>query len=566
VPGGTVESIGPVELKCLGPSLIQICLPKTPAMVSITPIIVPPYAPTGVSAVAGDQRATVSFTPPAVDGGSPIKFYTVYAKTKSGAFDQTATTSRSPITVTNLTAGQSYTFTVTATNRVGEGPASAPAAAVVPYRTPGPPTIASATPGNGQATVAVSRSSADQNLGNPITSYTVTARLGVNVTSGPGITATGTNSPITVSGLTNGQNYTVTVYASNLAGNGPESAPKVVFPATVPGATTNLVATNATPAGATSGSVSVTLTPPADNGGSPVLNYVVTAQPGGITTVTGNPTVVVGGLQVGTSYTFTAHATNAVGSGPESLPSNSVVPAPVGIPSPPVTPAAAPNNQMAFVSFSPPFTDGGSPIASYTVTAQPGGITATDTQSPILVMGLTNGTRYTFTVTATNTAGGTSQPSQPTSPVTPRVPSGPPPANDNFANAKAISGASGSVASTNVGATVEPGEPTIQDQAGGASVWYRWTAPTSGTVRFDTCTAFPAMDPNIEAFIGNSVTSLIPLGPGPGRDCPPNQFGSEVTFVVNANQAIYIKLDGVNFFSNANPPSEGPFSLEWGMQ
>jgi hypothetical protein len=326
--------------------------------------------------------------------------------------------------------------------------------------------------------------------------------------------------------------------------------------------------TNATPVGATSGSVSVTLTPPGNDGGRPVQSYTVTAQPGGITAVSSSPTVVVGGLQLGTSYTFTAHATNAVGSGPESSPSNSVVPTPVGIPSPPVTPAATPNDQMAFVSFSPPFDSGGSPIASYTVTSQYGGITATGVSSPILVMGLTNGTTYTFKVTATNTAGGTSQPSQATQPVTPRVPTGPAPANDNFTNAQAISGVSGSVSNTNVGATVEPGEPTIQDQRGGASVWYRWTAPASGgTVRFDTCTAYPAMDPNIEAFIGNRVSNLTPWGPGPGRDCPANQFGSEVTFTVSAGQAISIKLDGINFPDNSHiPPSEGPFTLEWAMQ
>ena len=60
--------------------------------------------------------------------------------------------------------------------------------------------------------------------------------------------------------------------------------------------------------------------------------------------------------------------------------------------------------------------------------------------------------------------------------------------------------------------------------------------------------------------------SLFQRPARPGRDCPPNQFGSEVTFNVFAAQVIYIKLDGVNFFSNANPPSTGPFSLEWAMQ
>jgi len=187
-----------------------------------------------------------------------------------------------------------------------------------------------------------------------------------------------------------------------------------------------------------------------------------------------------------------------------------VVPTPVGTPSPPVTPAATVGDQIAFLIFSAPFDSGGSPIASYTVTSQPDGITVTGASSPILVTGLTDGTTYTFTVTATNTAGGTSQPSQPTTPITPHVPSGPPPANDNFANAQAISGATGSVTATNVGATVEAGEPTIQNVRGGASVWYRWTAPSNGTVRFDTCTAIPAMDPNIEAFIGSSVSGLNP--------------------------------------------------------
>jgi hypothetical protein len=61
--------------------------------------------------------------------------------------------------------------------------------------------------------------------------------------------------------------------------------------------------------------------------------------------------------------------------------------------------------------------DGGAPITGYTVTSSPdathpGGLTASGTASPITVTGLTNATRYTFTVTATNSAG-TSAASQP---------------------------------------------------------------------------------------------------------------------------------------------------------
>src|SRR3974390_2438119 len=46
------------------------------------------------------------------------------------------------------------------------------------------------------------------------------------------------------------------------------------------------------------------------------------------------------------------------------------------------------------------------------------------------------------------------------------------PVNDNFANATAITGPSGSVSGSNVGATVEPGEPSLTGNPGGQSVWY----------------------------------------------------------------------------------------------
>jgi hypothetical protein len=88
----------------------------------------PDSAPTGVTATAGNRQATVSFTPPASDGGSAILFYTV--TTSPDTFSATGTAS--PITVPDLTNGKSYTFTVTATNAFGTGPASAPSNSVVP--------------------------------------------------------------------------------------------------------------------------------------------------------------------------------------------------------------------------------------------------------------------------------------------------------------------------------------------------------------------------------------------------------------------------------------------------
>src|SRR4029077_15365938 len=80
------------------------------------------------------------------------------------------------------------------------------------------------------------------------------------------------------------------------------------------------------------------------------------------------------------------------------------------------------------------------------------------------------------------------------------------PANDNFINAQVIINASGTIQGSNVGATKEPGEPSIALNDGGASVWYRWTAPANLTITFQTVNS--DFDTIMGVFTGNSVDAL----------------------------------------------------------
>ena len=77
-------------------------------------------------------------------------------------------------------------------------------------------------------------------------------------------------------------------------------------------------------------------------------------------------------------------------------------------PDAPTIGTASAGNTQATVPFTAPSSDGGSAITSYTATSSPGDFTGTISQSgsgSIIVSGLTNGTAYTFTVTATNAIG-----------------------------------------------------------------------------------------------------------------------------------------------------------------
>jgi hypothetical protein len=90
-----------------------------------------PDAPTIGTATAINSEATVPFTAPSSDGGSAITYYTA----TSSPGDITGTLSQAgsgSITVTGLSNGTPYTFTVTATNAIGTSLASAASSSITP--------------------------------------------------------------------------------------------------------------------------------------------------------------------------------------------------------------------------------------------------------------------------------------------------------------------------------------------------------------------------------------------------------------------------------------------------
>ncbi len=267
-----------------------------------------PDAPTGVTAARGNAQATVSWTAPASDGGSPITGYQLeYRATSSPTWIAFPTTATSPQTVTGLTNGTQYIFQVAAVNGVGTSTFT-PSNAVTPATVPDAPTNVTALRGNAQATVSWTAVPPASNGGAEITKYQYSS----DGTTWLDLLATATSE--TVTGLTNGTEYTFQVRAVNDVGPGAPGSTSVT-PATVPGAPTGVTAVSDT-----AGEATVSWGAPSD-GGSPITGYELRRSPNAAvptwTPVTVTPatatTQTVTGLNNGTEYIFEVRAVNDVG-------------------------------------------------------------------------------------------------------------------------------------------------------------------------------------------------------------------------------------------------------------
>ena len=378
--------------------------------VAVTPRTIP-GVPTAVVANGGNGQVTASWAAPASNGGSPITGSTARAFTAltGGTLAASCTTTGTSCVIGGLANGTTYYVEVAAANAVGTGAPSTPRVAVTPRTTPGASTGVLLTPGAGQLGIAWTAPASTG--GSPITGYT--ARAFTAATGGSPVASCTITGALTcvIGGLVNGTTYYVDAIATNAAGDGANSSPRVAgVPRTVPGSPANVAVKSG------NGQLAVTWVAPATSGGSAITGYAArafTASSGGTVvrscTTTGALGCTIPSLVNGTTYYVEVVASNAAGTGLPSSPR--VTGVPMTVPNAVRSLAATAQNAQVLTGWQVPAFDGGSPITGYTVrawsAARAGTLVSSCTAATTscTVPGLVNGTTYFLDVVAVNAVG-----------------------------------------------------------------------------------------------------------------------------------------------------------------
>ena len=360
----------------------------------------------------GDAKSLrVTWRPPASSGGLTIRRYEVVGTTTGNFPRMTRSCTRSATTdlqctFGNLDLSQGWEFRVQATNALGKGGVGA----VTFTSGPGQPRLR-ALPEALEVRWSTPRWKEWQpdgrgNIEIPH-SYTARASPGGRTCTVAGFSST----TCTITGLTTGTEYTVTVVITSMYfcyAKGPcvsEDASPPSASATPLGASVRPGSPEIRGAVSSEGRITAKWRAPTSDGNSSIIGYTATAVPGGATcTTTGALACAIDGLSPGAEYFVTVRAVNAVGTGPTSERLTRTTP--LMVPDQPRTPLIQAPPGSIEVGWAAPDFDGGTAISGYTATASPGGAQcSTDGATTCTINGLPHGTDYEVTITATNAVG-----------------------------------------------------------------------------------------------------------------------------------------------------------------
>ena len=137
------------------------------------------------------------------------------------------------------------------------------------------------------------------------------------------------------------------------------------------------------------------------------------------------------------------------------------------------------------------------------------------------------------------------------------------PVNDDFADAQALAGDAGGVSGTTLGASEEEGEP-FHYGVGYPSVWYAWTAPSSGWATFESCGS--AFDTVLAVYVGAELDALESVA-GDDDACA---LASRVSFEATAGTVYRVAVAGYDgetgdftlVWNRNPPPPEPPYPVD----